>query len=174
MITYSDEGPDFEPDDPLAVIMRPPSEHLAPPLGRYEEIRRGAARRRMLRAAVGAGAACAVAALFAVPFLRTAQQEHVSPVVPLAPPPASSPSAPPSPAASAPPRATPRPGARPSAGPTTTPARTPAGTAAPSAVPSAVPGQGQRRTSPPTPRSRTAAPSTAPTRSGAATASPTR
>ena len=43
MITHSDDDPDFGPDDPLAVIMRPPAEYLSPPPGRYEAIRRGAA-----------------------------------------------------------------------------------------------------------------------------------
>ncbi|BFO17944.1 hypothetical protein SHKM778_43320 [Streptomyces sp. KM77-8] len=31
MITHADEGPEFEPDDPLAVILRPGSDYLGPP-----------------------------------------------------------------------------------------------------------------------------------------------
>ncbi|MEU5596044.1 hypothetical protein [Streptomyces sp. NPDC020298] len=99
MITHPDDGPDFDPDDPLAVILRPPSEHLAVPPGRFEEIRRTAGRRRVLRAAAGVGASCAVAAVLALPFLRSGHEPPASPVVPLAPPPASSPSAVPSPSA---------------------------------------------------------------------------
>ncbi|MDX2766367.1 hypothetical protein [Streptomyces europaeiscabiei] len=45
MITRPDEGPDFEPDDPLTVILRPPADRLGPPPGRYETIRRTAVRR---------------------------------------------------------------------------------------------------------------------------------
>ncbi|WP_078491875.1 hypothetical protein [Streptomyces yerevanensis] len=93
---FDDGGPEPGPDDPLAVILRPPSDHLAPPLGRYESIRRGAARRRLLRAAAGAGLSCAVAALAALPLLRTSDAP-ASPTPPLAPPPATSPSTPPAP-----------------------------------------------------------------------------
>ncbi|MET8942919.1 hypothetical protein ABZX30_04830 [Streptomyces sp. NPDC004542] len=102
MITHSDDGPDFDPDDPLAVILRPPSEHLVAPVGRYEAVRRAAARRRMLRAAAGVGASCAVAAVLALPLLRTGHQPPASPVGPLAPPAATSRPAvpPPSPSAS--------------------------------------------------------------------------
>ncbi|MER5844799.1 hypothetical protein ABT099_31825 [Streptomyces prasinus] len=103
MITHSDEGPDFEPDDPLAVILRPAPGHLGPPSGRYEEIRRAAARRRLVRAAVGAGVSCVVAALVVLPFRSAAPDGPASPTVPLAPPPVSS--SPPEPA----PPATPRP-----------------------------------------------------------------
>lgn len=57
MTTHFDEG-DGEPgrdlDDPLTVILRPSStEYLGPPTGRYESIRRGANRRRLLRATLG-------------------------------------------------------------------------------------------------------------------------
>ncbi|WP_228456664.1 hypothetical protein [Streptomyces durbertensis] len=55
-------------DDPLAVVLRPPSAYLAPPPGRYAEIRRAASRRRVLRTATGVGAACLAAALVAVPL----------------------------------------------------------------------------------------------------------
>ncbi|MEU6555533.1 hypothetical protein ABZ915_35590 [Streptomyces sp. NPDC046915] len=166
MITHSDDGPDFEPDDPLAVILRPPSEHLAAPPGRFEEIRRTAGRRRVLRAAVGVGASCAVAAVLALPFLRTSHEPPASPVVPLAPPPASSPSGASSPSAAqspsvppgrghttAPsPRPTPRPTATsPTRGrgatekvPTSEPSRSPS---APSSVPDAEPSVGPERTS---------------------------
>ncbi|MDX3579868.1 hypothetical protein PV663_23575, partial [Streptomyces sp. FL07-04A] len=60
---FDDGRPDLAPEDPLAVVLRPPSGRLAPPAGSYERIRRGARRRRTLRAAAAAGATCAVAAL---------------------------------------------------------------------------------------------------------------
>ncbi|GHF00837.1 hypothetical protein GCM10017776_17470 [Streptomyces griseoluteus] len=166
MIAFSDEGPDFEPEDPL-LVMRPPHEHLAPPPGRYEEIRRGATRRRILRTAVVASATCAVAALLAVPFLRGALQDPAPRTVPLAPPPASSPTTRPTPAESAPVPLSPRPDARSSASTPTAPARPPAATASPSAVPSSTPTE--RRPLLPTTRPPTAAPSTNPTRSRATT-----
>lgn len=102
MITHSEEGPEFEPDDPLAVILRPASDYLGPPPGRFEEIRRGAARRRLVRAAVGTGVGltCAVAALVVLPLQSSAPGHPVSPTVPLAPPPVSSPSATPAPSVS--------------------------------------------------------------------------
>ncbi|MFI5822516.1 hypothetical protein ACIA8I_25965 [Streptomyces rishiriensis] len=83
-----DDGPDLDPDDPLTVILRPPTGHLGPPPGRYEEIRRGAVRRRTLRTAAGVGAACAVT-VFAVllPLRLTASDAPVRPTTPLAPPP---------------------------------------------------------------------------------------
>ncbi|WP_329177425.1 hypothetical protein [Streptomyces sp. NBC_01477] len=92
MITQSDDGQDFDPDDPLTVILRPTPDHLGLPPGRYERIRRGAARRRMLRVAVGVGLSCAVAALVAVPLRLAGHESPASPVVPLGPPPLSSPS----------------------------------------------------------------------------------
>ncbi|MFC8390504.1 hypothetical protein [Streptomyces sp. NPDC057238] len=100
MITRSDDGPEFEPDDPLAVILRPTSDYLGPPPGRYEQIRRGAARRRLVRAAVGAGLTCAVAVLVVLPLQSSTPGDPVSPSVPLAPPPVSSPSATPTPSVS--------------------------------------------------------------------------
>ncbi|MDL5206058.1 hypothetical protein QQS16_39535 [Streptomyces sp. ALI-76-A] len=134
MITHSDDGPDFEPDDPLAVILRPASDYLGPPPGRYEAIRRGAARRRLLRAAAGIGLSCAAAALIVVPLRLSAPQAPASPTVPLAPPPASSPSAVPTPSAS-PEQLQPGPG-EPS--PTDSP-RIPPSSTAPTPVPSTVP-----------------------------------
>lgn len=116
MITHSDEGPDFDPDDPLTVILQPPAEYLGAPAGRYEEIRRGASRRRLLRAAAGAALTCGVAALVALPLHLTASDGPASPVVPLAPPPASSPSTLP-PSTKAPAPVTPAPSASPSRGP---------------------------------------------------------
>ncbi|MEU0287530.1 hypothetical protein [Streptomyces sp. NPDC006147] len=88
MITHADEDPEFEPDDPLAVLLRPTSEHLGPPPGRFETIRRRAARRRLVRTAVGAGVTCAVALLVALPLQNAATSDRpVTPTVPLAPPP---------------------------------------------------------------------------------------
>ncbi|WP_185931113.1 MULTISPECIES: hypothetical protein [unclassified Streptomyces] len=90
MITHADEGPEFEPDDPLAVILRPTADPLGPPPGRFEAIRRSAARRRMVRALAGVGVTCAVAALVAVPLQQAATGDKpASPTVPLAPPPVS-------------------------------------------------------------------------------------
>ncbi|MFE2887994.1 hypothetical protein ACUXZZ_12565 [Streptomyces graminifolii] len=85
-----DEGPDIDPDDPLTVILRPSSDYLGPPPGRYETIRRGAHRRRLLRATIGAGATCAVIVLAALPFRLAHHDTPTTPTVPLAPPPASS------------------------------------------------------------------------------------
>ncbi|MGA5877722.1 hypothetical protein ACPC3D_18155 [Streptomyces cellulosae] len=89
MITHADEGPEFEPDDPLAELLRPTSDHLGPPPGRFETIRRRAARRRLVRTTVGAGLTCAVALLVALPLQNatTTSDRPVSPTVPLAPPP---------------------------------------------------------------------------------------
>ncbi|GGN76653.1 hypothetical protein GCM10011579_057990 [Streptomyces albiflavescens] len=151
MITHSDDGPDFEPDDPLAVILRPSSDYLGPPAGRYETIRRAAARRRLLRTAVGVGLSCAVAALVALPFHLAATSEAPgSPTVPLAPAPASGPSLAPTPSASPEP-VSPRPSSsgtqstprRPTARTRTdspgAPTRTTVPTRAPSATPTPAP-----------------------------------
>ncbi|MFE2637108.1 hypothetical protein ACFXKF_20430 [Streptomyces scopuliridis] len=97
MTTRFDEGPEFGPDDPLAVILRPSSDNLGPPAGRYEAIRRAAVRRRLLRTAARAGMVCVVAALVVLPFRLAAPGSSVSPTVPLAPPPVRSPSTSPSP-----------------------------------------------------------------------------
>ncbi|MEV0778987.1 hypothetical protein [Streptomyces sp. NPDC050428] len=91
MTTRADDGPEFDPGDPLAVLLRPTSDSLGPPPRRYEAIRRNAARRRLLRAAAGVGLTCAAAALIALPFhLATTSDGPAPPSVPLAPPPASS------------------------------------------------------------------------------------
>ncbi|MBK3581887.1 hypothetical protein JHN63_50745, partial [Streptomyces sp. MBT65] len=87
MTTHFDEG-DGEPgrdlDDPLTVILRPSSaEYLGPPPGRYETIRRGANRRRLLRATIGAGATCAVLVLAALPFRLAHHDAPATPTVPL-------------------------------------------------------------------------------------------
>ncbi|MFF5297820.1 hypothetical protein ACFY5F_00505 [Streptomyces sp. NPDC013161] len=148
-----DEGPDIDPDDPLTVILRPSSaEYLGPPPGRYETIRRGANRRRLLRATVGAGATCAVIVLAALPFRLAHHDSPTTPTVPLAPPPASSvPTTPPSPATSATQVPTPRASASQSSSadprnpsrtpvPTMEPSRAPTASAsAPSSVPTSVP-----------------------------------
>jgi hypothetical protein len=120
LITHSDDGPDFEPDDPLALILRPPSDYLGPPPGQYEAIRRGAARRRLLRTAAGAGLACAVAALIALPLHTAMPKAPTSPTVPLAPPPASSPSTAPT-ASASPQPVSPRPSTSPSTPSSATP-----------------------------------------------------
>lgn len=135
-----DEGQDIDPDDPLTVILRPSSaEYLGPPPGRYETIRRGANRRRLLRATVGAGATCAVIVLAALPFRLAHHDSPTTPTVPLAPPPASSaPTAPPSPAPSATKVPTPRVSASQSSpADVRNPSRTPAPTMEPSRVPTA-------------------------------------
>lgn len=126
MITRPDDEPDFDPDDPLTVILRPPAEHLGAPPGRYEAIRRGATRRKLLRTAAGAAVACGVAAAVLLPLRLTASETPASPTVPLAPPPASSPSTtppsttPPSTMAPMPVSPSPSPGT-PSASPSTSP-----------------------------------------------------
>ncbi|MER5451180.1 hypothetical protein ABT052_16525 [Streptomyces sp. NPDC002766] len=166
MITHSDEGPDIDPEDPLTVLLQPPARHLGPPPGRYRAIRRGAARRRFLKAAAGAALTCGVAALAILPLRLSASDTRPSPVAPLAPPPVSSPSTrppdSPTPRPSSPhPTPDPRTG-RPTAGPTesarsvpttassTRSTRTPTGVPSvePSAVrsvPGASPGQSARR-----------------------------
>ncbi|MGW2615790.1 hypothetical protein [Streptomyces sp. NPDC001500] len=83
-----DDGPDLDPDDPLTVVLRPPVGHLGPPPGRYEQIRRGAFRRRALRTAAGVGAACAVTVLAVLlPMRLTSSGTPARPTTPLAPPP---------------------------------------------------------------------------------------
>ncbi|MFD5077054.1 hypothetical protein [Streptomyces sp. NPDC058371] len=154
MITQSDDGPDFDPDDPLAIILRPSSDRLGPPPGQYEAVRRGAARRRLLRAAAGVGLSCAVAVVVALPFRLAASQEPASPAVPLAPPPATGPATAPTPSASPTPVG-PHPTERPRA--TAAPTRTsPAGPSR-AAVPTQAPSP--ERSQPPTAQS--AEPSTA-------------
>ncbi|MFD9320281.1 hypothetical protein ACFWDQ_21860 [Streptomyces sp. NPDC060053] len=99
-----DDGPHLDPDDPLTVILGPVPGHLGPPPGRYEEIRRGAIRRRLLRTAAGVGATCGIAALAVLlPLRLTASDAPARPAVPLAPPSVSGPSTvpPPSPSPSA-------------------------------------------------------------------------
>ncbi|MEV5535063.1 hypothetical protein [Streptomyces prunicolor] len=131
-----DEGPEIDLDDPLTVILRPSStEYLGPPTGRYESIRRGANRRRLLRATVGAGATCAVLVLAALPFRLAHHDSPTTPTVPLAPPSASSgPTTPPTPSATR----TPTPTARPSSSADSrNPSRTPVPTSEPSRVPTA-------------------------------------
>ena len=135
-----DEGPDIDPDDPLTVILRPSSaEYLGPPPGRYETIRRGANRRRLIRATVGAGATCAVIVLAALPFRLAHHDSPTTPTVPLAPPPASSaPATPPSPDPSATQVPAPRASAsQSSSADARNPSRTPVPTMEPSRAPTA-------------------------------------
>ena len=131
-----DEGreADLTLDDPLTVILRPSSsEYLGPPAGRYEAIRRGANRRRLLRAALGAGATCAVIVLAALPFRPADHDAPTTPTVPLAPPPASSsPTTPPSPSATRAPSPTASTGSHDNS---RYPSRTPVPTAEPSRAP---------------------------------------
>ena len=105
MITHSEEGPDRDPDDPLIVLLRPSSDYLGAPPGRYEAIRRGAARRKVLRAAAGAALTVGVAALVVLPLRPSASGTHRSPTIPMAPPSATVPL----PERSASPTTTPRP-----------------------------------------------------------------
>ncbi|MFF4309181.1 hypothetical protein ACWDFR_25525 [Streptomyces sp. 900105755] len=138
MTTRFDDEPEFDgPDDPLAVILRPPAAHLGPPPGRYEEIRRAASRRRLVRTAAGAGVTCAVAVCVALSLHLTAPAAPVSPQVPLAPP-AATPTAPHR-SSGSPTPVTPSP--RPSVAPTqraTTQAPARGASATPSTAPSAV------------------------------------
>ncbi|MCX5367641.1 hypothetical protein OG613_32005 [Streptomyces sp. NBC_00015] len=133
-----DDGPDLDPDDPLTVILGPVPGHLGPPPGRYEEIRRGAVRRRLLRTAAGVGATCGIAALAVLlPLRLTASDAPPRPTVPLAPPSVSGPpTAPPSSPPSSLPPSPSRDPERPTEGaPTPAPdprtSAVPAGTAAP-------------------------------------------
>ncbi|MFE0512561.1 hypothetical protein [Streptomyces sp. NPDC058964] len=141
MTTRFDDDPEFGPDDPLAVILRPPSGHLGPPSGRYEAIRRAATRRRLIRAVTGAGLSCAVAALIALQLHPAAPGSPASPAVPPVPPPVSGrttspgPSASPSPAAAATP-GTARSTRRQGTGGTRAPSRSAVPTPEPSTEPS--------------------------------------
>ncbi|WP_327719658.1 hypothetical protein OG381_33065 [Streptomyces sp. NBC_00490] len=132
MITRPDDDPDLDPDDPLTVLLRPPADHLGPPAGRYEVIRRGATRRKLLRAAAGTAVVCGLAAAVLLPLRLTASEAPGSPTVPLAPPPASSsPTAPPS----TPPPSDGQPSAVPSAPATSVPVRPDTPSASPSTAP---------------------------------------
>ncbi|MET9964529.1 hypothetical protein ABZZ80_01020 [Streptomyces sp. NPDC006356] len=157
---FDDEAddPELAPDDPLAVILAPPSDYLAPPPGSYDTIRRRANRRRLVRTAIGAGATCAVALLVALPLHLATPDGSRTPAPPLAPPrmtdrttPSPSPSPPspsetPSPSASRPRTASPTPTVPPRATtsePTessgTGESRSPSGLAEPTAEATAVP-----------------------------------
>ncbi|MDX3691978.1 hypothetical protein PV726_16840 [Streptomyces europaeiscabiei] len=133
MITRPDEGPDFEPDDPLTIILGPPADRLGPPPGRYETIRRTAARRRLVRAAAVAAATCAAVALIALPLHFARNDSPTFPSVPMAPRPATSPS--PAPPASRTPDTPPPTEQPPRPVPSTPPTTSDAATIAPSATP---------------------------------------
>ncbi|MER6182687.1 hypothetical protein [Streptomyces sp. NPDC001652] len=140
MITRPDDDPDLDPDDPLTVLLRPPADHLGPPAGRYEAIRRGATRRKLLRAAAGTAVVCGLAAAVLLPLRLTTSEAPATPTVPLAPPPASSsPTGPPS----SPPPSDGQPSAVPSAPATSVPVRPD--------VPSASPSTASTATAEPTP-----------------------
>ncbi|WP_438948314.1 hypothetical protein [Streptomyces longwoodensis] len=137
-----DDDPGFGPDDPLTVILRPGADHLGAPPGRYEAIRRAAARRRLLRTAAGAGLTCAVAALTAFLLAPGASEAPTRPTVPLAPPPpASSSPAAPEPSASRPPSTAPStpPSRSPFPSPSSEPSRAPGARTGPSAAPRTAP-----------------------------------
>ncbi|MEU9915836.1 hypothetical protein [Streptomyces sp. NPDC051001] len=137
MITRPDDDPDLDPDDPLTVLLRPPADHLGPPAGRYEAIRRGAARRKLLRAAAGTAVVCGLAAAVLLPLRLTTSEAPATPTVPLAPPPASSSrTAPPS----TPPPSDGQPSAVPSAPATSVPVRPDVPSASPSTAPTATAG----------------------------------
>ncbi|WP_128433901.1 hypothetical protein [Streptomyces cyaneus] len=146
------DGTELSPDDPLAVILRPSSDYLAPPAGSYRAIRRRASRRRLVRTAIGAGVTCAVAVLVALPLQLGTSEGPTSPAPPLAPPPASNrttppaPSAIPTPSASSPRSASPTPTvpsesatSEPTANPRTDESRTPSSPAVPTSAPSTTP-----------------------------------
>ncbi|MDQ0598576.1 hypothetical protein QF037_002921 [Streptomyces canus] len=140
MITRPDDDPDLDPDDPLTVLLRPPADHLGPPAGRYEAIRRGATRRKLLRAAAGTAVVCGLAAAVLLPLRLSTSEAPASPTVPLAPPPASSsPTAPPStpPPSDGRPSDGQQPSAVPSAPATSVPVRPDAPSPSPSTAPTA-------------------------------------
>ncbi|WP_328750871.1 hypothetical protein OHT57_35635 [Streptomyces sp. NBC_00285] len=91
LITHFEEGPDHDPDDPLTVLLRPPADYLGVPPGRYEAIRRGAARRKLLRAAAGAALTVGVGVLVVLPLRPSAPGTQRSPTIPMAPPTATAP-----------------------------------------------------------------------------------
>ncbi|MFG2301401.1 hypothetical protein [Actinacidiphila glaucinigra] len=101
MITPID-GPDEERDPELSALLGPGTVLLGPPPGRFREVRRAAARRRLLRTAAGAGVSLAVAAVVAIPLYLLSspgQGPAVGPNVPAVsvPPAADPPPSPPSP-----------------------------------------------------------------------------
>ncbi|KKD04283.1 hypothetical protein [Streptomyces sp. WM6386] len=132
MITRPDDDPDLDPDDPLTILLRPPADHLGPPLGRYEAIRRGATRRKLLRAAAGTAVVCGLAAAVLLPLRLSTSEAPASPTVPLAPPPASS-------SPTAPPSTLPPSDGQPSAVPSSPATSVPVNPGTPSASPSAAP-----------------------------------
>ncbi|OQR59802.1 hypothetical protein B6E66_33285 [Streptomyces maremycinicus] len=156
-----DDGPELDPDDPLTVLLGPAPGHLGPPPGRYEEIRRGAVRRRLLRTVATVGATCGIAALAVLlPLHLTGADAPARPTVPLAPPSVNGPStvSPPVPPTPSPAPATER--------PTEGVTRVPDQRASTAPVDTAVPTHGSDRDVSPEP-------STASEPGGSATARPT-
>ncbi|WP_431965342.1 hypothetical protein [Actinacidiphila sp. bgisy160] len=108
------EDPDEERDLELSALLRPGTVLLGPPPGRFREVRRAATRRKLLRAAAGAGASLAVAAVVAVPLHLMSAAPGQGPAV-----------GPAVPAVSVPPAADPPPSPRPSTSPVPEPSETP-------------------------------------------------
>ena len=113
-------GSDEFHDDLLVTLLHPGDETLLPQSGSFERIRRGATRRRRIRAALG-GLAVTAAAAVALPMLLAGPPAvTVVPVTPLAPRSGMSVRQSPSPSASKPP-ATAQPVPSTSANPTPSP-----------------------------------------------------
>jgi hypothetical protein len=159
LITHADDPDEGREglDDGLAALLHPDPVLLAPPDGSFERIRRTAARRRTVRAAVGGGLTLALAAAVAWPVYLAAVPRPPVPVRPAAPPAASTPS----PTAPRSARPTPRP-QRPTA---------PAGGRGRTAAPSSEPRRDGRTARRPEPTAvpggtRSPVPSTSPSRAG--------